>query len=424
VIVFAVSATLGRHPVVPALAGPAGDVQTTVLVNGLTVATRQRPSAETVSVAVAVRAGGRDEAESLRGGSHLLEHLHFLGTARYPTTEALTGAVSAVGGNLNAATSTETTTYYATVPADRLGVAVDVLAEMMQRASFPAEAAERERGVVQDELRGGRPTGLSIGLASLGTALLGPLGQDAGGSVDGVGAIDVDALLAYRARRYTARNMVVGVVGPVEHRQVVSLAERAFTALPSGEALSPTPLPDPASGQRLTGESPYESVVLAGQRIPGLDSPDAAALLVLDGILDTPGTRMADAFEPVDFALAGGTRIQRFSDAGLWTGYAIAPPAAADEVAEVIREQIRRLQDEPLSEGEVAAATRYLSGSTLLAAERTEQQARHLATGLLLGIYETEESQAARIRAVTPAEVQRVARAYLDPDSFSILAQR
>src|SRR5262249_20434824 len=130
----------------PATAGAAdAPVQSTVLPNGLTVVSRQRTSAETAAVAVAVRAGGRYETGPLRGGSHWREHIHFLGTAKSPSGAALSEAIGAVGGDFNALTATETTTYYITVPAASLPLAVDVLGEMMQHPTFPAAEVERER---------------------------------------------------------------------------------------------------------------------------------------------------------------------------------------------------------------------------------------------------------------------------------------
>lgn len=398
--------------------------QVTVLDNGLTVASRERPSAETVTVAVAVRAGGRDEPPSLRGGSHLLEHLFFLGTERFPTEAALFGQVSAIGGDMNAQTSNETTTYFVTAPATGFAVAVDVLAEMMQRPTFPGEAVERERAVVQEELRGSRLSSVSLAIGTLGTRLLGSVAESVGGSVEQVADISIDELMRYRAERYVARNMVIAVSGPVRHADVVAAVSRAFGGMPAGGRSTPPPPAGGASGLRLNSETPLASVVMVGQRIPGLDSADAEALLVMDGILDGPGTRMADALQEAEVAFGGGTRIVQFSDTGLWAGFAFAPTNRAERVAEVVRAEVRRLQSDLVSEDELADATRYIAGRTRLNAETTVDQAFTLARGTLLGVYRTEEEQAERIRAVTAEDVRRVARTYLDPDSFSILAQR
>lgn len=398
--------------------------QTTVLANGLTIVSRQRPSAEVVSVAVSVRVGGRDEPRALRGGSHWLEHSYFLGTDRYPNESEVFRAVADIGGDINARTDNEATTYFATVPAASFDVAVDVLAEMLLRSTFPSDAMERERGVVQEELRGQRASTVALAMRTLGEALLGPVANDPGSTVESVGRIDRAALLTYRERYYVARNMVVSVVGPSTHAQVIASVARAFAGAPAGEQPTAVALTPPMQNARLTSETPFASVVAAGTRIPGLDSADAAALLVFDAILDGPGTRMVDALVEAKVARSGGTRIQQLSDAGLWAGFALAPPSRADAVAEVIRAQVRRMQDERVSDDELREATRYLAGRTLLGGETVTGQAVRLAEQTALGMYTTEETYASRILAVTADDVQRVARAYFSPDSFSVLAQR
>jgi len=399
-------------------------VETTILPSGLTVVSRQRPGTETASVAVAVRAGGRDEPDSLRGGSHWLEHIHFLGTTRYPTPAALFGEISAAGGDLNARTGTETTTYFVTVPATKLPAAVAVLGEILTRSSFPEAEVERERGVVQEELRGGqRRTGLSIAVQTLAEQLIGTAAQDAGGSVESVEAISRADLLRYRAQHYTARNIVAAVVSPAAHAEVVALVARAFEMLPSGQVRVRAPQPPAVEGVHLEGYTPFEPVIIAGQRIPGLDAADAAALQVMDAVLDVPGTRMEDALRDARAATQGGTLINQLSDTGTWMAFGIAPPSRADQVLEVIRAQVRRLQTERTSDAEVQAATRFLAGRVLLGSERGAAQATQLASQTALGVYQTEEHAAARILAVTADDVQRVARRYLDPDLFSVLVQ-
>jgi zinc protease len=405
-------------------AAQSGVVQSTVLPNGLTVLTRARPGAETAAVAVAVLAGSRDESPGLRGGSHWLEHIHFLGTSGFPTTEALYNTISEVGGDLNASTSTETTTYYVTVPAARLSVALNVLSEMLQRPTFDEDAVERERGVVQEELRGSRESALRTALLTVNQRLNGAAGQDPAATVAEVGRIDRANLLAYRGARYTAGNMAVAVVGPVAHADVVTLVTRALGGLAPGTpgarpALTPAP-----GAVRLDGETPFESIVMVGQRIPGLGSPDAPALQVFDAVLDVPGTRMIDALTDARVAGEGGTSIQLFSDVGLWAGYAVAPPSRAERVVPVLKDAVRRLQDEGPNATEVGEAATYLAGRTLLAAETVAAQAQRLATHTLLGVYYTEEAWAARLAAVTPADVRRVAASYFDPDAFAVLVQR
>jgi predicted Zn-dependent peptidase len=400
--------------------GGSGRPQVSVLASGLTVATREQPDAELLALAVAVRAGGRYEPASLRGGSHLLEHMHFLGSQRYPTPASTFNPIAATGGDMNARTSSEATTYYATVPAGYFQTALDVLADMLQRPLFPSEPVERERGVVQEELRG-QPTG-SVGAAGtrLSDQLLGQAGQDPGGTIATVGAIDIAELLRYRTERYTGRNMVLAVVGPVRHVEVVAAVEAAFRELPAGEERRQPALPPPPGGMRLDGTSPSIPIIAAGQRIPGLDSPDYAVIRLIDGILDVPGTRMADAFEE-ELDATGGTRISQNGDSGLWFAFAGEAPSAADDVLAIAQTQIRLLQDELVGDDELQATKRYVAGQARLAGDSVETRALRLAELTLLGVYQTEEDYTTAILAITAADVQRVARTYFDPDTFTVV---
>ena len=119
------------------------DIQITTLPNGLRVVTDRMPTVESVSLGVWVRAGTRYERPQVNGVAHLLEHMVFKGTERRSARE-IAEAIEAVGGNINAYTSRETTAYYAKVLKDDAGLAVDVLADILQHSLFDDAELGRE----------------------------------------------------------------------------------------------------------------------------------------------------------------------------------------------------------------------------------------------------------------------------------------
>ena len=126
-------------------------IRLTRLPNGLTVVTDPMPSVQTVSLGVWVNAGTRHEAEEINGVSHLLEHMAFKGTARR-SARAIAEEIEAVGGHLNAYTSREHTAYYAKVLKEDVGLAVDLIGDILQHSTLDPEELAREQAVVVQEI--------------------------------------------------------------------------------------------------------------------------------------------------------------------------------------------------------------------------------------------------------------------------------
>src|SRR6478752_3161710 len=126
-------------------------VEVTRLPSGLTVVTDQMPHLETASLGVWIGSGSRNENPDEHGISHLLEHMAFKGTTRR-TARQIAEAIEAVGGDLNAATSVETTAYYARVLRADVPVALDVLSDMLADPTFDPEELQREQNVIVQEI--------------------------------------------------------------------------------------------------------------------------------------------------------------------------------------------------------------------------------------------------------------------------------
>jgi predicted Zn-dependent peptidase len=214
------------------------------LANGLTVITRPMPGLETASVALFAGVGSRHEEERLNGLAHLFEHMVFKG-AGGRSARQISEAIEDVGGELNACTERDQTSFTAAVLGDHVGLAVELIGDLVCRPAFDPAELEREAEVVLQELAEAEDTPSDIIFDHLWSqAFAGqPLGRSILGSETSVRAVRSPDLLAWRDRNYLAGSMVLSAAGAVEHEAFVALAERHFGGLAEGT----TPAAAPAS---------------------------------------------------------------------------------------------------------------------------------------------------------------------------------
>ena len=132
-------------------------VECTRLKSGLTVVTQTMPHLESAALGVWIKSGSRNETEDEHGIAHLLEHMAFKGTARR-TAREIAEEIEDVGGEVNAATSTETTSYYARVLKDHVPLAVDILADILTESAFDDDELQREKQVILQEINAANDT--------------------------------------------------------------------------------------------------------------------------------------------------------------------------------------------------------------------------------------------------------------------------
>ncbi len=207
-------------------------VETATLPNGLRVVTHRMPHVETVSLGVWVAVGTRHERAEINGVSHFLEHMAFKGTATR-SARAIAEEIEAVGGQLNAHTSRELTAFHATVLKEDVGVAVDIIADILQNSAFDEAEIERERVVIAQEIGEARDVPDDVVFdAFQATAYPGQaMGWPILGSEENVAGMARAALVDYMQAHYAAPRMVVAAAGNLDHASFVASAERAFAGL-------------------------------------------------------------------------------------------------------------------------------------------------------------------------------------------------
>jgi predicted Zn-dependent peptidase len=211
------------------------ELRLTTLENGFTVATEAMPNIATVSLGVWVGAGSRNEREAEHGLSHLIEHMAFKGTQRRSARD-IAEDIENVGGDINAATSVEYTCYTARTLGEDIGVALDVLGDILSASTFLPEELERERNVILQEIASveDAPDDLVNDLFLESAFPDQSLGRPILGRPETVRAATPETIRAFIAREYVPGRMVLTAAGAVEHEAVVDAAHRFFGDLPAG----------------------------------------------------------------------------------------------------------------------------------------------------------------------------------------------
>ncbi|WP_042699494.1 pitrilysin family protein [Azospirillum sp. B506] len=360
-------------------------IRVTTLPNGLRVATDTMPDVQSVSLGCWVGVGTRNEAASVNGVAHLVEHMLFKGTRRRSAFR-ISEEIENVGGQLNAYTTREQTAYYAKVLHEDAPLALDILSDMIQHSTLDAEELVRERTVVLQEIGQSADTPDDIIFDHFqSTAYPGQaIGRPVLGSAEIVGALPREALVDYIAGHYGAPGMVLSAAGRIEHDRMVDLAMKAFGDLPSGAPPKPETARYTGGDFREDRDLEQMHLVLGFDGV-GVHDPDFYAHSVLSTLLG--GGMSSRLFQEVRekrglvysiYTFTGG-----YHDGGLFGVYA---GTGEDEVAElvpVVCDEIAKVGAD-VTEDEVARARAQLKAGTLMALESTMSRCEQLGQQILI----------------------------------------
>jgi predicted Zn-dependent peptidase len=387
-------------------------IQETKLDNGLTVVSDAVPTVESVSIGVWAGSGTRAERAAENGVAHLLEHMVFKGTEKRSAL-AIAEEIEAVGGHLNAYTSREVTGHYAkTLKAD-WGVALDLLADMLQHSVFDPAELDRERSVIVQEIGQSYDTPDDVIFDHFQEAAFPnqDLGRPVLGSAGIVSTVPRESVIGFLNGHYGAENLVVAAAGAIEHAALVDLAARLFDQLPKSET------PPLAQGFYRGGDfremQDLEQVhwVLGFEGVPLDDAAyfDVSVLSMLFG-----GGMSSRLFQEVREKRGLAYTIHSFSqsyrDTGLFGIYAGTGDTLVTELVPVVMDEIAGLAD-TLKTVEVERAKVQLKAGLLMGLESTASLAEHLGQSLAtLKRLRTVEEIVAKIDQVTTQSVAAAAR--------------
>jgi predicted Zn-dependent peptidase len=406
----------------------------TVLPGGLRVVTEAMPGVRSASIGVWVGVGSRDEAPTLAGASHFLEHLLFKGT---PTRSAMdiSAELDAVGGEFNAFTAKEYTCFHARVLDQDLPLAVDVIGDMVTSSVVAADDVEAEREVILDEIamHDDDPDDVVNNLYAAQAWGSSPLGRPVAGTAESVRSLTRAQIRRFYRTRYRPENMVLAVAGNVDHAAVVRLAAKAFARDRFLADHATVPLPvrrtDPArraTPGQVVASRPLEQVNLV-LGVNGLVRTDERryVLGVLDAVLGggTSSRLFQEVRERRGLAYSVYSFAAHYADAGMFGVGVGCLPSKVDAVLSVVRSELRGLAEHGITDGELERGKGQLRGGLVLSLEDSASRMSRIAKAELLydelpGLDEV----IGRIDAVALDDVQVLAKELFDqPETLAVV---
>jgi predicted Zn-dependent peptidase len=399
----------------------------TALPAGPRVISARLPGARSVSIAAYVLAGSRLETPAEAGVAHFMEHITFKGTARFPSTRAISEAIEGVGGSFNAATDRESTVYWVRVPRREATRAMDVLGELIVRPTLDDKEIDGERAVIVEEIRSYLDDPAEHAQILFQQAMFGDgaLGREICGDEEGIRALPADTIRSFWRTTYRPANTVISLAGDVAHDEAVALARTAFG---TGNGVIPGYAPAPAlpAGERALLRSRRDATqaqLIVG--VPALhrDHPDAWILAVLNAVLgDGMSSRLfLSVREAKGLAYDVSSGLVDYADAGSLEVSAGVDPTRLPAALDAVLEELARLRDETVPADELAKAKAYLSGGLELRMDET----RHLASWIggqeaLHDKVLTLDEALAEVAAVSADDIRRLAGELIVDDGLRL----
>lgn len=390
-----------------------------VLPNGLTLLTETMPNIRSVCLGVWLKQGSRHETEEENGISHFIEHLLFKGTERR-TAQEIAKAIDSIGGQCDAFTSKEYTCFYSRVLDEHMGLAFDLLADIVLHPRFDPEHIEKERKVIFEEIKmvEDSPDELVYDLFTETIWRDHPLGRPIQGTVASVTRLGPDLLGRFFRTSFHPGNVVVSAAGNLDHDRLAALVTETFSGMTDGRSPRPINAPDHRAEIVLREKKELEQLHLC-IGVPAFQQshPDRYSGYVLNTLLG--GTMSSRLFQSIreDRGLAYNvfSAINSFADTGYFAVYAATRPGGGGEVVKQICEELVRLKEVRVDDVELKGAKDHLKGNLMLSLESSSSRMSNLARqDIYFGRQFSLDEIIAGIDNVTGEAVQALARSVLD----------
>jgi predicted Zn-dependent peptidase len=409
----------------PQTALSAGDIQRTVLPNGVAIVTETMAHVRSVSVGVWIATGSRREQPSENGICHFIEHMLFKGTTSR-SAEDIARSVDSIGGNLDAFTAKELVSFNTKVLDEHLPLAFDVLSDLILNPLFRAEDIEKEKGVILEELKmdADNPEYLVHEIFSANFWKDHPIGKPILGTKETVRSFTRNMVAEYYAKCYVPSSYTITAAGNLTHERIVDLVRRRFERLPSGTP--PQQDPPPATHARISikNKKALEQVHLClGVPSYPLSHESRFACYVLNTLLG--GGMSSRLFqnirEKLGLAYSVFSELSPYRDTGCLAVYAGTSLKSARKVVDCVMAEFARLKQESVLEEELRRAKDYMKGSLMLSLESTGSRMANLARQqMYFGRFFSLDELIQNIERITSDDVQSIARIFFDPKHVAL----
>jgi predicted Zn-dependent peptidase len=405
------------------------EVRSTKLPNGITVLTEHMPGLRSVTAGIWVRHGSRHETPEQNGICHFIEHSVFKGTQRR-TARDIAVESDRLGGNLDAFTTHEMTGFAVKVADRSLPEAFDLLADLLAHPRFEQNDLDREQNVILEEMKMVEDTPDEL-LGELFNAAYfpdHPLGRPIEGTRETISTFDHDTIAAFHASAFVPSNLVVAAAGNIGHDHLVELVGKSFDSAKETERAAVTSVtdcaPTPAAPILIEQKKELEQahLVIAAPWPDARDSERYAASLLASVVGGGTSSRLWQTIrEERGLAYSVGAGGSTFSDVGVFTIYAGTSPEHVDEVVDLSLAEMRRVVAESIPEDELKLAKDQAISSILLGLESSSGRVSALARQEIIHGHRISPAEIIeRLEAVTPDDMQRVARRYFTSESLAL----
>jgi len=398
-----------------------------VLDNGVRLVTEHMPSAKSVTVGIWVNVGSRDEAKGEEGFSHFIEHMFFKGTRTRSAIE-ISREIDALGGEMNAFTGRETTTFYVKVLDQHLPQALALLSDLFHHAKFASKEVEKEKQVVLEEMRmvEDDPEDLVQDMHMEQTLKGHPLGRPILGETSVIRGLRREHLLRFTDTHYQPAETLISVAGSFNIDDLVRRLNRSF-GKPKKRVQSrldrrPSDIHPGLVARRKTLQQTHLCLGLKGL---SLDHKDRYGLYALNAAIG--GSVSSRLFQEIrekrGLAYSIYSYISAYSDTGTLTIYAATRPKEAIRVVELIRREMQRIHRQGMDREELQRIKNQMKGGLMLSLESTQSRMSKLAKDELYhGRYLTLEEVMGEIDRISCRQVADLAHNLLNSESLSITA--
>jgi zinc protease len=404
----------------------------TKLANGLLVLLKEIHTAPLISNWIWYRVGSRDERAGITGISHWVEHMQFKGTPQFPG-KVLDRLISREGGYWNAFTFLDWTTYFETMPANKIELALRLEADRMLSSTFDHKEVESERTVIISERQGNENEPLFLLKEQVQAAAfrVHPYHHEIIGDMIDLEHISQEDLYSHYRKFYVPTNAVLAIAGDFETQDMLSFVQELFEPIPRGKPFvrGVPKEPAPRGEHRLTVEGPGETVYIqTAYRSPSATHPDFFPYLVMDSLLTGPGnlnlfgggisnktSRLYRALVEKELAVSVGGGVIGTIDPYLHSiVITVHPQSTPEKVITALDKEILHIQEEPPQASEVERAVKQARALFAYGSESITNQAYWMGYSEMFDTYDWFLNFLDRLSNVTPSDVERVARTYLN----------
>jgi predicted Zn-dependent peptidase len=396
-----------------------------VLDNGIRIVGERIPDVKSVSMGVWVNVGSRDEEDRLAGVSHFIEHMFFKGTRRRSAVR-IAQEMDGLGGELNAFTSRENTTFYCKVLDEHLVKAVDLLGDILRHSLFDSTEIEKERDVILQEIKMSEddPEDLVHELHTQNIWKGDPLGRSILGKAKTVSEITRRDILSHWRRSYRPDRMVIAVAGNFSRTKLVKQMDRVFGRLAPHTSWIDRRTPPTQNGRFLLKYKSLKQVHIC-LGMPGIPlvHRDRYAMLVLNSLLG--GGMSSRLFQEIrekrGLVYSIYSHFSGYHDAGLFTVYAATSEKALARLLKVTLHELGRLRNEGIARSELERTITQLKGNIMLGLESTDSRMARLAKDeIYFERFSSLKETLSRIEKVSRRQIRHLCEQVFDPGQLSL----